>query len=199
MKKRIFLLISSMLILLLISCNSNKVQRLSYKETEPYMYGMVYDYENKPVESAQVFINGEYISSTDVQGRFILNYQMDENNEIVLKVQKNGYEVVETSFLFDPINVLYIKLINTQQLLLLAEECMANLEFSEAEILLKRALCLTPDRDDIKYLLCISLYKQDKKDEALKNIEKLNKKVIPNSYIEGLKNKITNEEATVNK
>ena len=124
---------------------------------------------------------------------------MDENNEIVLKVQKNGYEVVETSFLFDPINVLYIKLINTQQLLLLAEECMANLEFSEAEILLKRALCLTPDRDDIKYLLCISLYKQDKKDEALKNIEKLNKKVIPNSYIEGLKNKITNEESAVNK
>ena len=64
---------------------------------------------------------------------------MLKSQKKLLKVQKNGYEVVETSFLFDPINVLYIKLINTQQLLLLAEECMANLEFSEAEILLKTA------------------------------------------------------------
>ncbi len=188
--KKIYVFVFLFITLLCFSCKSNKISKLDYKSYDPYMYGMVYDYDNKPVENAQIFINDELITSTDIQGRFILNYKRDDQNEFLLRIEKNLYEIVESKFTFDPLNVLYIRLINSQQLLLLAEEKMTNLNYFEAENLLQRALKLSSDRDDIKYLLCIALLKQEKTDIAFEYLKKIKTNSIPKTYIDSLERKI---------
>ena len=178
-----------LVLILSVSCKSNSVGRVDYKDETPYMYGMVYDYDNRPVEGTQIFIGEELITTSDVQGRFILDCPNQEN-EVVLIANKTGYECVETKITYDPINVLYIRLINTQQLLSLAEENINKMKYSQAEDYLVRALKLSPDREDVIYLLSIALYKQGKYTDALTNLEKLNNSLLYKKYIEELKKKI---------
>ncbi len=185
MKKLIFLTLC--LIIFLSACATKKLEKNNYKADEPYMLGMVYDYDNKPVENARIYVNEEHISSTDIQGRFILNYKLSEQNDYSLKIEKVGFESVETAFLFDPVNVLYIRMINTQQLLRLAEDAMNAHNYTESEILLKRALALSPERDDIKYLLSIALYKQNKLQEAKDALAQIKSQGISEIYVEKLK------------
>ena len=64
------------------------------------------------------------------------------------------------------------------------------MKYSQAEDYLVRALKLSPDREDVIYLLSIALYKQGKYTDALTNLEKLNNSLLYKKYIEELKKKI---------
>jgi tetratricopeptide (TPR) repeat protein len=156
-------------ITLLLSCQTGKpIKRLS---NEGMMYAMIYDYENVPVSGVAVSINEKKIVDSDIQGRFILDTM--KKGEYRVKLTKKGYETLEESFQYDPMQVLYFKIINTQQLLVLAETALDNTEYVIAENYLDRALLLEPNRPDILFLKSIACYFQSKNAEAAAILEKM--------------------------
>jgi hypothetical protein len=129
------------------------------------MYAMVYDNENVPVSGVRVFINKKEIISSDTQGRFILTLRKEDTYTI--KLQKDGYEPLEEMITFDPMNVLYFKMVNVSQLLVLAEEALEKHRYTDAERLIHRGIALEPYRRDALYLLSITLYLEKKHAEAM--------------------------------
>jgi len=156
-------------ITLLISCQTGKpIKRLS---NEGMMYAMIYDYENVPVSGVAVYINEKKIVDSDIQGRFILDAM--KKGEYRVKLTKKGYETLEESFQYDPMQVLYFKIINAQQLLVLAEAALDNAEYAVVENYLNRALLLEPNRPDILFLKSIACHLQSKNAEAAAILEKM--------------------------
>jgi tetratricopeptide (TPR) repeat protein len=145
------------------ACKTSAVKRAS--GDSGLMYAMVYDYENIPVTGALVFIDGKNYTETDINGRFIMNFNKPGNYH--LRITKQGYETVEQEFKFDPMNVLYLKLINLPQLLALAENALDRNNFPEAEGFITRALSLDQSRPDALFLKGIMLFLQKKYDETI--------------------------------
>jgi tetratricopeptide (TPR) repeat protein len=167
MIKNTFLVVLGLL--LFLSCqNQRGMRRIS---DEGLMYAMIYDFDNTPVSAVTVYLNGRRVVESDIQGRFILdNMRIGEYN---IRLVKRDYETIEERFYYDPLNVLYFKMINTQQLVTLAETAIDNREFTAAEHLLKRALVITPDRPDILFLKSIVLFRQQRNNEAIIILENL--------------------------
>jgi tetratricopeptide (TPR) repeat protein len=156
-------------IILLASCQIGKpIKRLS---NEGFMYAMIYDYENTPVTGVMVQLNRRKIADSDIQGRFILERM--KKGEYKIKLTKKGYETFEEVFRYDPLQVLYFKMINASQLLVLAETALDNTEFANAENYVNRALLLEPNRSDILFLKSIICFLQSRNTEAAGILENL--------------------------
>jgi len=153
---------------LLVSCKTGKGVKLT---NEGLMYAMIYDFDNTPVSGVTVYIDGIKNADSDIQGRFILD--MVKRGEYKIKLMKRGYETLEELFYFDPLQVLYFKMINTSQLVALAETALDNAEFTIAENYIDRALLLEPNRSDILFLKSVAYYLQGKNDEAEEILENL--------------------------
>jgi tetratricopeptide (TPR) repeat protein len=165
------------------------IKRLS---NEGFMYAMIYDYDNSPVTGVTVWLNGKKIVDSDIQGRFILEKM--KKGEYGVKLTKKGYETLEEVFYYDPLQVLYFKIINASQLLAQAETALDNAEFVNAEKYLDRALLLEPNRPDILFLKSVSYYLQDKSAEAASILENLIKSGSADPSISRLLEKIRNEQ-----
>lgn len=186
-KKLLYILLLG--IALLISCQSNKsINRIS---DEGIMYAMIYDFDNTPVSGVAVYIDEKKVADSDIQGRFILDNM--KKGEYSVRLSKRGYETFEENFNFDPLQVLYFKMINTAQLTALAEEMLDNREFAAAENYINRALQLEPMRPDILFLKSIACYLQGKNEEAVEILESLAKSNSNNPSILQLLEKIRQE------
>jgi len=178
-------------ITLLISCKTGTpIKRLS---GEGMMYAMIYDYENTPVSGVAIYINNRKIVDSDIQGRFILD--KFKKGEYRIKLTKKGYETFEDQFQYDPLQVLYFKIINAQQLLVLAETALDNIEYTAAENYLDRALQLEPNRPDILYLKGVTCYLQGKNEEAAAILENMIKKGSNDAPVTQLLEKIRPQES----
>jgi len=156
-------------VMLLISCQSGKpIKRLS---DDGIMYAMIYDYDNMPVSGVTAFINGKKIVDSDIQGRFVLDKM--KKGEYRIKLAKKRYESFEETFYFDPLQVLYFKIINAPQLAALAEAALDNKDFSAAENYIGRALILEPNRPDILFLKSAVFYLQGRNEESAEILENL--------------------------
>jgi tetratricopeptide (TPR) repeat protein len=154
---------------ILPSCQSARsIKRIT---EEGFMYAMIYDHDNTQVSGVTVFINGRKIVDSDIQGRFVLeNLRV---GEYLIRLEKRGYETLEETFYYDPMQVLYFKMINASQLLALAETELDNAVYINAENLLNRALLLEPNRPDIIFLQSIVYYLQARRTEAAEILESL--------------------------
>jgi len=158
-----------LLLFLFTSCqNAKPIKRLS---NEGFMYAMIYDNENTPVSGVSVYLNGKLIVESDIQGRFVLEKMKDGVYSV--KLIKKGYESLEETFKYDPMQVLYFKMINASQLLAMAETALDNNEFSDAENHLNRALILEPNRPDILFLKSITFFLQKRNNDAIVILEGL--------------------------
>jgi hypothetical protein len=118
-----------------------------------------------------VFINGKKIVDSDIQGRFVLGSV--KKGEHKVKLVKSGYETLEDSFQYQPMDVLYFKMFNTSQLITLAENALDQNDLINAERYLNRALFVEPDRPDILFLNSIQFYLRHDYDEARTILEHL--------------------------
>jgi len=165
-KKIIIILLG---VTLFFSCQSGRpIKRLS---DEGLMFAMIYDFDNTPVNAVAVYINGRRIVESDIQGRFILE-KMDKG-EYTVRLTKRGYEPLEDVFYFDPLQVLYFKMINTKQLIAFAETALDNGELNAAENYIARALAIEPNRPDILFLKSITYYLQGRNEEAMLLLQNL--------------------------
>jgi len=154
-------------ITLLVSCKGTPALLIN----EGIMYAMIYDFDNTPVSAVAVYIDDKKVADSDIQGRFLMDGM--KNGEYSIKLIKRGYETFEDFFYFEPLNVLYFKIINTSQLVALAETALDNGEFSIAESYIDRALVIEPNRPDILFLKSITFYLQARNEEAAEILENL--------------------------
>jgi hypothetical protein len=155
---------------------------------EGIMYAMIYDYENSAVSGVTIKVNGKELVKSDMQGRFILDFK--KGGEYEIELIKKGYEKVVQKFDYNPMEVLYFKMITAAQLVNLAEESLDRFDCEEAEIFLSRAYSMEPYRADIIYLTSVTLYLQGKYYEAKDRIKELKEKNYANKYIALLEEQI---------
>jgi tetratricopeptide (TPR) repeat protein len=158
------------------------------------MYAMVYDAENTSVNGVSVYINGKKYVESDIQGRFIL--ELKKNEEYSIQLSKKGYEDIQETFAYDPMNVLHFRMVNANHLIKLAETSLNEYSYGEAERYLNRALTLEPHRIDALYLMSITLYLQQKKAEARTILERLQSIGVNEAYVTELLAKIEEELST---
>jgi tetratricopeptide (TPR) repeat protein len=135
------------------------------------MYAMIYDNESNPVSGVEVFLNDKKIVNSDIQGRFILDGM--KKGTYTIKLVKKGYEELVEIFDYEPLNVLYFKIINVSQLLSIAENLMDERNNLEAEKYIDRALLIEPKRQDSLFLKSINCYLLNKYAESLAILEEL--------------------------
>ncbi|MCL2293353.1 MAG: carboxypeptidase-like regulatory domain-containing protein [Spirochaetes bacterium] len=156
-----FFLFITLLSLLFISCSGLKGRVVT---DGGIMYAMIYDYDNAAVSGVLVKVNGKPIVRSDMHGRFILDFK--KKGEYTIELSRRGYETLTQVFEYNPMNVLYFRMITANQLLSLAEIELDNFSYESAEKYLVRANALEPFRIDILYLKSITLFLQRKYAEA---------------------------------
>jgi hypothetical protein len=164
------------------ACKSAAPKRAFTGET--LLYGMVYDHEGSPVNGAEIFIDGKKISESDIQGRFVL--ELKKPGAYRAGIFKAGYEPLEQPLDHDPMDVLYIRIINASQLGRLAEDALDRRDYAGAETLLERALKLEPSRPDLLYLQSIVFYLAEDLPRSRAVLEGLIARGIGGEPIEGL-------------
>ncbi len=152
------------------------------------MFGMLYDHENNPVKGVSVSIDGNHMGESDVLGRFTL---VDlRPGEYTLTLEKAGYERIEDSFVFDPLSMLYYRMITASQLIIEAERALAGFDYPAAREMLDRALQLEPFRYDAVYLQAIAYYCEKNYENAIKMLDRLRELGYTSIYAEKLKHEI---------
>ena len=184
MKRMVCGVICVCAVVLFFSCKSTGVKG---NDADGVMHAMIYDYDNNGVRGVSVYIDGSYMGESDVRGRFMFKLHDMKEHELVL--QKDGWERVSDTIVFDTMLVLYYKMGNAAQLINLAEDALDAGTMDEALMLLDRALGLGGG-DDARYLKSVVLFKAGKYDEALETLSQIEEKEETASYIQDFKQKI---------
>lgn len=142
--------------ILAVSCSSVKAKPIH--DMDGIMYGMIYDFDNIAVNGVKVSVDDKKVGESDIQGRFILS--SGKGGEHTISLHKEGYEAILQTFNFDPMNVLYFKMINTAQLTSLAESALDIGSYDTAMAYLDRAAVLGNGRSDILFLQAIVFYRK---------------------------------------
>jgi tetratricopeptide (TPR) repeat protein len=128
----------------------NKKYTLSEFSTAP-LYGMIYDFDNKPCSNAGVVIDGKEGPRSDINGRFIT--QPLSKGEHAITISKEGFESVSLVFDFSrKSQVLYIRMISFGQLLKELESAIEKGEWEESRRLIERAEQIKSDDPVEQYL-----------------------------------------------
>jgi tetratricopeptide (TPR) repeat protein len=116
---------------------------------------MIYDRDNRPVPGADIYVNGKYQASSDIQGHFIIS-PIKPRAQYAVRVVKPEWEKIETTVSFmDPSHVLYLHMFSGDQLLAEAEAAIGNKNRNGAEAFLSRALAAGAEKLSAEYLRAI--------------------------------------------
>jgi hypothetical protein len=166
-KHNCFLIIIA--VVLLCSCASGP----KTKHKSQALYGMIYDRDNRPVSGADIYVNGKYRASSDIQGHFIIN-PIKPRAQYAIRVVKPEWEEIETTVSFmDPSHVLYLHIFSGDQLLAEAETAIGNKNWNGAEAFLSRALAAGAETLPAEYLRAIIARGQGQYGEAYSILKKL--------------------------
>jgi hypothetical protein len=172
-KYNCFLIISA--VVLLCSCASGP----KTKHKSQALYGMIYDRDNRPVSNADIYVNGKYQASSDIQGHFTIS-PIKPKARYAIRVVKPEWEKIETSVSFmDPSHVLYLHIFSADQLLAEAEAALGDKDWNGAETFLSRALAAGAETLPAEYLRAILARGREQYAEAhaiLKTIAETEKK-----------------------
>jgi hypothetical protein len=113
--------------------------------------GKIFDYDNTPCSEVQIFIDKNSVTSSDINGRFVIPNLTKGNHE--LRATKDGYEEIIINFGFSNKNqVLWLRMISVNQLVKQIENAIDDRKMDEAENLIDRALKVSKDDPVVLYL-----------------------------------------------
>jgi tetratricopeptide (TPR) repeat protein len=168
-----YLFLASLLIVpqaILCSCASGgkrntKTYTLSEFSTSP-LYGMIYDFENRPCSDASVVVDGREGPRSDINGRFVTHPL--SKGEHLITISKEGYETVSLAFDFTrKSQVLYVRIISFGQLLKELEIAIENGEWVEADTLIERAEQIKNDDSVEQYLKALLFNSRGSSERAI--------------------------------
>jgi tetratricopeptide (TPR) repeat protein len=147
-----------------ISCTTLKKENPAQFETSS-LFGMIYDYDNRPCTEVQISIDGREGPTSDINGRFII--QSLARGEHQMRFTKDGFETESLRFNFLNRNqVLYVRMISFGQLLEEAETALALQQWEEANDFIRRAENIKAGDPLARYLYAILLKERGRAREA---------------------------------
>jgi hypothetical protein len=151
----------------LASCATNP-----FPQKLPPINGMIYDYDNIPVTTASVEVDGKKVTSSDVNGRFALSDFLP--GQYTIKVQKNGYETTQITIDYtDPTQILYVKMFSVVQLLQLAEKAFERRDWQNTESLLHRAELIDGHNVPLRFLQAALNFRRGNDEQANQILKQL--------------------------
>jgi tetratricopeptide (TPR) repeat protein len=134
---------------------------------------MIYDEENRPVNNAQVYVDGHYRASSDIHGHFNIQGLKNKKN-YTIEINKPGYEHLKTAITYTgPTYILYLRLISADQLLAKAEELLRKKDLIEVKSFLQRASDAGGSHVSIQYLRAILEFYNEQYQNALDILKEL--------------------------
>ncbi|MGP1587602.1 MAG: hypothetical protein ACTTHG_04600 [Treponemataceae bacterium] len=124
------------------------------------MLAMIYDYDNKTVPEASVFVDNKFAGFSDVHGRFIFSCPKEKNFNV--RIEKENFEKLDFQAEFNPLNLLYIKIGNIDQYFSKSEEKLFYGELEQAwKFCQKSKKCVSSENlpESLLYLEAIILHK----------------------------------------
>jgi tetratricopeptide (TPR) repeat protein len=169
----------SCIVTAMMSCASGPVA----KNKSQALYGMIYDRDNRPVHNAEIYVNGKYMVSSDIQGHFTIS-QIRPKLQYILLVKKQNYEEVQMEISnTDPADVLYVRMMSGDQFLMEAEQALKAKNWSDTEALLARAQQAGADGTSVQYLQAILCFYRERYGEALLLLNGLTEKIKNAPYL----------------
>lgn len=149
------------------------------------MCAMIYDLDNNPVQNAQIYCDGEFLGTSDMQGRFSIR---GRKNEIcIVEIEKPLHEKLVEKITFNPLEIAYFKMGTAEQFFCLARENLSFGKIDSAYEYCQKAIKLDENRNDIAYLYALLLYKKNQFEQSNKVLSKLENKQNFKKFVEELK------------
>ena len=186
MKGRCFFILS--LGLLFSGCASTK------KLGGRTVYAMIYDYSNNAVSGADFYLDGKFIGSSGINGRFMFNLYGD--GEKKLHIEKDGCIAIDDLVSWAPSLVLYYRIKSSADLLRMAEKKYDEGLFSEAMEDIDSAITAGGKKDEALYLKALFLSRSGKFIHSNEVLDEMEMKRETEEYIRKLKQ--FNEESLKN-
>ncbi len=163
-------LIFTMLIALLVISCSTLENPLQFDEAP--LYGMIYDYQNRPVKSVQIMEGIIILGESDINGRFYLNQMRKGEHD--LRFIREGYEEINISVDFQSrTEILYVKIRSAFDCLAEANILINQEAYSEAGELIDLGLSIEENNKPLLFLQAILYYKAQSFRKSFLNIEGL--------------------------
>ncbi|MDR3304007.1 MAG: carboxypeptidase regulatory-like domain-containing protein [Treponema sp.] len=163
--------------LCLCSCASVKGIKI------PVLYGMIYDQENKAVNGANIYLNGKYVASSDINGHFALN-NINTQKHYSLLINKVDYEELNLDLMHaDPSLVLYVQMSSSEQLIARAEAAFRSRDWGELDTFLSRAENAGGDALSIGYLRALQAFYNNDYSGAMAVLEDLSKAIHDSAFL----------------
>ena len=186
MKGRCFFILS--LGLLFSGCASTK------KLGGRTVYAMIYDYSNNAVSGADFYLDGKFIGSSGINGRFMFNLYGD--GEKKLHIEKDGCIAIDDLVSWAPSLVLYYRIKSSSDLLRMAEKKYDDGLFDEAMEDIDSAITAGGKKDEALYLKALFLSRSGKFIHSNEVLDEMEMKRETEEYIRKLKQ--FNEESLKN-
>ena len=163
----IFLFISC--ILLFSSCRT--VNFGSFSGNYIDINGMVYDFSSRPIPHCDISLNGRYITSSDINGRFTLPRLRP--GEYELKAEKRGFESYLSNIdIQERGQIIYFRMPSQIQLLNLADDALTANETDIAMSYIARAHGIDSNNIETLFYYAVIKFLQNKNEEAIDFLEK---------------------------
>lgn len=147
-------------LMLLAGCASTNTEKT-------FVQGMIYNSDNEAVSDAEIYLDDEEITVSDIYGHFTLD-QLTLNKDYVLTAKKKGYEDSNLTFRFlNASQVIYLKMYSAGELLAEAEKKASEREYGEALHFIERAECTNASKMSTDYLKAIIYFQRQEYDRAL--------------------------------
>lgn len=167
------LYIAISILLTLNGCQSSKGAKnrdLPYPKTD--LNGMIYNHEGLPVPDVRITVDDTFTVTTNMNGRFTIPALSIGLHRVV--ASSMGYETYETEVAFkNPTEVLYISMVSARELLENAKKLLEKRLWTQADLLITRALKISPNDLKARYLSATAMatpYRQDRDFQKAKDI-----------------------------
>lgn len=136
------------------------------------LYGMIYDYQNKPVKSVELYEDDILIGESDINGRFYLpDMEKGIHN---IRFKKTGYETLDFQVDFEnKTEVLYIKIRSAFDCLVDANILMSQSSFKDAQDMIERGLTIKEGDSGLLYLRSILYFQMQDYQKSYADLEAL--------------------------
>ncbi len=190
MKNKKLIILLLILTSLLLSC-STTVKGKNYKDDKAMMYGMVYDGNDVCVEDVKVYVDEKLLAVSDMRGRFILKFysaKITDEKRYKIRLEKKGYESVESEIFYDPMSLLYLRMHSAQELVVKIEEDIEQKNYMQAEKIADKVCKIKGYELDGIFLKAIIKFKQNDKQGAKALLESVKDKnnIYVNKFLEKL-------------
>ena len=144
--------ISRIIFLILVIQFFSACKSIPGKKEKIELNGMVYDTQNRPVVNYQIIIDGKYICTSDIGGRFLI--KGIEKGEHIFSGYGEGYlNIEEKIVVYDKAQILYLRIPSVESKFREAFELIKNSNLDKAEIIINEIRESDVDNEDVLYFM----------------------------------------------